>query len=94
MRRKGDVYVVAQARRFGEVVRDLRVDVLSGQVQTERTLSADQVGQLLEARGYAQVTEIGRDAETITAQARQNDRAWELRIDARRGTVLHQQPVN
>jgi hypothetical protein len=94
MRRDGDVYIVAEARRFGEVVRDLRVEALSGQVQSEQPLSAEQVGRLLESRGYTRVAELGRDAEAITAQAYQNERAWQLRIDARRGTVLHQQPVD
>ncbi|MGK7870746.1 hypothetical protein [Falsiroseomonas sp. E2-1-a20] len=94
MRRDGDVYIVSEARRFGEAVRDLRVEVLSGQVQAEQPLSTEQVGRLLESRGYTRVSELGRDDEAIITQAHQNDRAWQLRIDARRGTLLHQQPVD
>lgn len=91
MRRDGEVFHIEEARRFGEVVRDLRADAQSGQVHGEPPLSAGQVARLLEARGYTQVAELGRDAGGITARAVQNDRAWRLRLDATRGTVLQQQ---
>lgn len=91
MRREGDAFHIAEAKRFGEAVRNLRVDAASGQVQAELPLSAAQVARLLEARGYTQIAEIGRDADAITARAHQNNRAWTLRIDATRGTVLGQQ---
>lgn len=92
MQREGDAYLVSEARRFGEVVRDLRVEALSGQVQGEQPLSSEQLSRLLESRGYTRVAELDRDAEAITARAHQNERAWRLRVDARRGTVLQQQP--
>jgi hypothetical protein len=91
MRREGEVLHVTEALRFGEPVRDVRVDAQSGQVQAEAPLSAEQVARLLEARGYTQVAEIERNATAITTRAHQNDRTWRLRIDATRGTVLQQQ---
>jgi parvulin-like peptidyl-prolyl isomerase len=94
LERDGDHFKVGEARRYGEDVSDLRVNARTGQVQDEERLSEDQARKLLEDRGYSEVSDVSRDGDAISAKAKQGDRAVNLRIDARSGTVTQQQASN
>lgn len=94
MERDGDSFSIGSAERYGKDVEDLRVDARTGQVQDEERLSEDQAKRLLEDRGYSDVTDVSRDDDMITATATQNDREWQVRIDAETGTVTQQQASN
>lgn len=94
MRRDGDHFRVNKAERFGEDVSDLRIDARTGMVRDEARLSEDQAKNLLESRGYSDISEVSRDGDAISAKARQGDRQVNLRIDARSGTVTQQQASN
>ncbi|PWS35246.1 hypothetical protein DFH01_23365 [Falsiroseomonas bella] len=87
LERDGDNFKVGQAKRYGEEVKDLRVDARTGQVRDEDRLSEDQAKALLRDRGYR---DVSRDGDTIRAKAKQGDREVNLRIDARTGTVTRQ----
>lgn len=84
VRRDGQMFRISQARRFGETVNNLRVDASTGQVRNEDRLSEDQVGNMLEERGYYDVEDIERDGYTYTADAKQRVR---LRVDGQSGTI-------
>lgn len=92
--RDGDNFKVSEAKRFGESVKDLRVDASTGQVRDEARLNEDQAKKLLRDRGYSDVSEVNRDGETIRAKAKQGDREVNLRIDTRSGLVTQQQASN
>jgi hypothetical protein len=92
--RDGDNFKIGEAKRYGEEVKDLRVDARTGQVRDEGRLSEDQAKNLLRDRGYSDVSDVNRDGDTIRAKAKQGDREMTLRIDARTGTVTQQQASN
>ena len=84
VRRDGQMFRISQARRYGETVNNLRVDASTGRVQNEDRLSEDQIGNMLEERGYYDVEDIERDGFTYTADAKQR---VGLRIDGQSGTI-------
>ena len=92
--RDGDTFKVGSAKRYGEDVSDLRVNARTGQVRDESRLSEDQAKNLLDQRGYSDVSDVNRDGDTIRAKAKQGDREVNLRIDARSGVVTQQQASN
>ena len=94
LERDGDNFKIREAKRFGEEVKDLRVDARTGQVRDEGRLSEDQAKNLLRDRGYRDVSDVSRDGDIIRAKAKQGDREVRLRIDARTGTVTQQQASN
>jgi hypothetical protein len=94
LERDGDNFKVGEAKRYGEEVKDLRVDARTGQVRDEGRLSEDQAKNLLRDRGYSDVSDVSRDGDTIRAEAKQGDREVRVRIDARTGTVTQQQASN
>ncbi|NKE48675.1 hypothetical protein HB662_28170 [Roseomonas frigidaquae] len=84
IRRDGQMFRISQARRYGETVDNLRVDVSTGQVRNEDRLSEDQVNNMLEERGYYDVENVERDGFTYTADAKQRVR---LRVDGQSGSI-------
>ncbi|EFH10610.1 hypothetical protein ACFFMP_20455 [Pseudoroseomonas cervicalis] len=91
LERQDDNFRVAEAKRFGERVEDLRIDARTGQVQDEPRLTEDQARHLLRERGFSEVSDIEREGDIITASAEQDGNSVELRIDARTGMILQQQ---
>lgn len=90
LERDGNNFKISEAKRYGEEVKNLRVDASTGQVRDESRLSEDQAKNLLRDRGYSDVSDVKRDGDTIRAKAKQNDHQMQLRIDARTGTVTQQ----
>lgn len=91
LERQDNNFRVAEAKRFGERVEDLRIDARTGQVQDEPRLTEDQARHLLRERGFSEVSDIEREGDIITASAEQDGNSVELRIDARTGMILQQQ---
>lgn len=85
--REGDTFRIRQATRYGEIVRDLRIDALTGQPREQPLLTEAQATALLRDRGYAEVTELGRDGDLIRLRAVRDGTPTELRVDARTGAV-------
>ncbi|MBP0443318.1 hypothetical protein J8J14_00880 [Roseomonas sp. SSH11] len=94
LKREGDTFRVSSAKRYGEEVKDLRVDARTGQVRDEQRLNEDQARNLIRANGYENVRDVRRDGDTIRAKAKQGDREVDLRVDARNATVTRQQASN
>ncbi|MBB3897434.1 hypothetical protein [Roseococcus suduntuyensis] len=92
--RDGDHFKVSEAKRYGRDVEDLRVNARTGQVQDEARLNEDQARNLLEQRGYTEVSDVSRDGDTITAQAKRDDREMRVRIDGNTGAVMPQPASN
>jgi hypothetical protein len=89
--RGGDAVRVPEARRYGEAVGPLALDPKTGQVRDERPLSEAQIRAMLQARGYAEITEVQREGEAIRVRGRRDGSAVELRLDPRTGTITGQQ---
>ncbi len=94
MERDGSTFKISEAKRYGETVKDLRVDARTGDVRDEKRLSEDQAKQMLRDRNYSEVSDVKRDGDTIRAKAKQGDQTYNLRIDARSGTVTQQSASN
>jgi uncharacterized membrane protein YkoI len=94
MERDGDNFKISEAKRYGETVKDLRVDARTGQVHDEARLTEDQAKELLRERQFSDVSDVERDGNTITATAKQNDQKYEVRIDAETGTLTQQRAAN
>lgn len=94
MQMDGSTFKVGEAKRYGETVKDLRVDARTGAVQNEQRLSENQAKQLLRDRNYSEVSDVKRDGDIIRAKAKQGDQTYNLRIDARSGTVTQQSASN
>jgi len=92
--RDGDHFKVAEAKRYGRDVEDLRVNARTGQVQDEQRLNEDQARNLLQQRGYSDVRDVNRDGDTITAKAKRDDREMTVRIDTGTGAVMPQPSSN
>ncbi len=87
LERQGDEFVIREAKRYGQPVRDLRLDAVTGQPREVPLLTEAQAREMLRDRGYAEVTEIGRDGDTIRLRAVREGAATEINIDARTGAV-------
>ena len=86
--REGDSYKVTDATRYGEKVKELRIDALTGEPREMPPLTVGQARSLLQERGYTKVEELGRDGEMIRLRARQGDTPVELRVNARTGALV------
>jgi len=87
LNRDGDQFRVSEAKRYGEEVKNIRVDARTGQIQNQQNLSERQVKELLKERGYSDVSDVRKDGNAFTAKAKQGDRNMTLRVDAQQGTV-------
>ena len=87
MERQGDSFLIPQAMRYGEKIENLRIDALTGQPREESALSEAQARAMLRDRGYAEVTELGRDGDVIRLRAVRDGTPSEIQVDARTGTV-------
>jgi uncharacterized membrane protein YkoI len=94
MERDGSHFRIGEATRYGKTMSDLRVDARTGQVEDEQPISEDQAREMLRARNFSDVSDMTREGDTISAKARQNDQAYEVRIDARSGTLVQQRASN
>jgi hypothetical protein len=92
--RDGDYFKVGEAKRYGRDVEDLRVNARTGQVRDEARLNEDQARNLLEQRGYSEISDVERDGDTITAKAKRDDREMRVRIDGNTGAVMPQPSSN
>jgi hypothetical protein len=92
--RDGDNFKVGEAKRYGREVKDLRVDARTGQVRDEARLNEEQARNLLEQRGYSEVSEIRREGDNITAKAKRDNREMRVRIDDNTGAVIPQPSSN
>ncbi|WP_206930077.1 hypothetical protein [Roseococcus thiosulfatophilus] len=92
--RDGDHFKVSEAKRYGRDVEDLRVNARTGQVQDEARLNEDQARNLLEQRGFTEVSDVSRDGDNITARAKRDDREMRVRIDGNTGAVVPQPASN
>ena len=86
--REGDTFKVTDAVRYGETVKALRIDALTGQPREAPPLTEAQARSLLEERGYNPVEELGRDGDLIRLRARQGDTPVELRVNAWTGALV------
>ncbi|GGC32672.1 hypothetical protein GCM10011504_08610 [Siccirubricoccus deserti] len=87
LERQGNDFVVRQAKRYGTPVRDLRLDAVTGQPREAPLLTEAQAREMLRDRGYTEVTEIGREGDTIHLRAVREGTPTEISIDARTGVV-------
>ncbi|MBL6455991.1 hypothetical protein JMJ55_11700 [Belnapia sp. T6] len=85
--RDGDTFRIARSMRYGEPVENLRIDAATGLPREQPPLTEGQARELLRARGYAEVTEIGRDGDAIRLRAVREGTPSELTVDARTGAV-------
>jgi hypothetical protein len=85
--REGDTFRIARAMRYGERVENLRIDAATGLPREQPPLTEGQARELLRARGYGEVTEIGRDGDSIRLRAVREGTPSELTVDARTGAV-------
>jgi hypothetical protein len=87
LERHGGEFIIREAKRYGEPVRGLRLDAVTGQMRETPLLTEAQVREMLRDRGYAEVTEIGRDGDTIRLRAVREGTPTEISVDARTGVV-------
>lgn len=92
--RDGDHFKVGEAKRYGRDVENLRVNARTGQVEDEARLNEDQARNLLEQRGYSEVSDVSRDGDAITAKAKRDGREMRVRIDGGTGAVMPQPASN
>jgi uncharacterized membrane protein YkoI len=92
--RDGNYFKVGEAKRYGRDVRDMRVNARTGQVQDEARLNEDQARNLLQQRGFSEVSDVSRDGDTTTAKAKRDDREMRVRIDGNTGAVMPQPSSN
>ena len=84
---EGDTFRIPEATRYGAKVENLRIDALTGQPREQPNLSEAQAIALLRDRGYAEVSEVGREGDTIRLRGVRDGTPVELRVDARTGAV-------
>jgi hypothetical protein len=87
LERQGNDFIVRQAKRYGAPVQDLRLDAVTGLPREAPMLTEAQAREMLRDRGYSEVTEIGRDGDTIRLRAVREGTPTEISIDARTGVV-------
>jgi hypothetical protein len=87
LERQGNEFVIREAKRYGQPVRDLRLDAVTGQARETPMLTEAQAREMLRDRGYSDVTEIGRDGDTIRLRAVREGTPTEISVDARTGAV-------
>ncbi len=85
--REGDTFRIARAMRYGETVENLRIDAATGLPREQPPLTEGQARELLRARGYSEVTEIGREGDAIRLRGLREGTPIEVTVDARTGAV-------
>jgi Peptidase propeptide and YPEB domain len=66
------------------------VDAQTGLVRNPEKLSESQVKDLLKQRGYSDVSDVRKDGDHFSANAKQAGQDVKLKIDAEQGTVTPQ----
>ena len=84
---EGDTFRIPEATRYGAKVQNLRIDALTGQPREQANLTEAQAIALLRDRGYSDVSEVGREGDTIRLRGVRDGTPVELRVDARTGAV-------
>ena len=85
--REGNTFRIARAMRYGETVENLRIDAATGLPREQPPLTEGQARGLLRARGYSEVTELGRDGDAIRLRGLREGTPIEVTVDARTGAV-------
>ena len=87
MDREGDTFRITDATRYGEKVRELRIDALTGLVRESPPLTPTQARTLLQERGYAEVQPLGTEGNVIRLRASQSGTPVEIKVNADTGAV-------
>ncbi|SDB29997.1 hypothetical protein [Belnapia rosea] len=85
--REDDTFRIARAMRYGERVENLRIDAATGLPREQPPLTENQARELLRARGFNEVTELGREGDAIRLRGVREGTPSELTVDARTGAV-------
>ncbi len=85
--REGNTFRIARAMRYGETVENLRIDAATGLPREQPPLTEGQARELLRARGYSEVTELGRNGDAIRLRGLREGTPIEVTVDARTGAV-------
>jgi hypothetical protein len=62
--------------------------------QQQQALGPEQIRNVLDQAGYTNVTNLQREGDQYVAQAEQADTTYDLRIDAKSGSIVDQQEAD
>ncbi|MBW4022372.1 MAG: hypothetical protein HIU92_04405 [Proteobacteria bacterium] len=87
IRKKNNDYI-ADAKRYGSQVKNLKISQTTGMIENQRKLSHSQVESLLKKNGYSDIRDITTNGNTITAKARWNHHQRTVHIQARTASIV------